>query len=168
MRRGFSSRRTEVFAPFRRKCQVTNRRALPRYAAATRQKLAYILFSPVWFCFVTWAPRTRTYAAKIAVTADHAYARIARGSLWPSVTVYSFRSYSVPVALKKSQSTRGKYACVPDDGERRCDPLRYVATVAGTLINICLRCFRLEINVFAPRMFLVSATRIVIWFCHYQ
>jgi hypothetical protein len=36
----------------------------------------------------------------------------AHGSLWPSVTVYSLRSYFAPVVLKKGQSTRDKYARV--------------------------------------------------------
>lgn len=95
---------------------AANRRTLFR-AAATRQKLANILFFHP-FGFVPWQGRRvrKRTLRTFAVTADHAYARIARGSLWPSVTVYSFRSYFVPVALKKSQSTRGKYACAPDDG----------------------------------------------------
>lgn len=70
---------------------------------------SFVLFHVTRGCRVSVnrAPR------KSVVTADRVYAHIARGSLWPSVTVYSFRSYFVPVALKKSQSIRDKYAYIP-------------------------------------------------------
>lgn len=90
-----------------------NRRVLffPRFFGGFFFRLArFALF------FVSRLPRVYVRTPrKFAVTADHAYARtrIARVSLRPSVTVYSFRSYFVPVALKKSQSSRDKYACAP-------------------------------------------------------
>jgi len=139
--------------PFRwkKKCQIANRRtSLSAHTSKIGEHSSlFFLLVLIWFFFsfffsfvlfhVTRGYRVPVNRAprKSVVTADRAYAHIARGSLWPSVTVYSFRSYFVPVALKKSQSIRDKYAYVPDDG----DLPRYVMTVAGMLINICLRCF---------------------------
>lgn len=104
----------------------------------------------LFFRFVSrhdYCARAAVTPWKFAVTADHAYARIARGSLWPSVTVYSFRSYFVPVVLKKSQSTRDKYASRSRWWRARCDLLQRVAIVTGTL-NIYLRYSAVNKHVF--------------------
>lgn len=146
----------------RRKCQVANRRTLLR-AAATRQKIGEHSFFTrlVLFCDrdaayknvrcenLLWQPITRTctYCTRIVMAI--------RYGLFVQKLFRACRPEKEPIYPRQ--------ICVRPRWWRS-DPPRYVATVAGTLINICLRCFPLEINVFALRMFLVSATRIVICF----
>lgn len=130
--------------------------------------ICFLFFVFVLFCCVSWHADTayKRVPRKFTVTADRADTRIARGSLWPFVvTVYSFRSYFVPVALKKSQSIRDKYACVLDDRKRALRRIPICRdSCARMLINIYLRCFWLGINVFTFRTLLISAIRIVVWF----
>lgn len=87
-----------------------------------------------FFSFSSFANVRCTNAVKIAVTvrSRRVRARIAHGSLWLSVTVYSPRSYFAPVVLKKSQSTLDKYARAFSDGER-------VATYLDVLRTPCCR-----------------------------
>lgn len=102
-------------------CIIDERRYAARRLLHTPEIGVHILFffasrfvfrPPVFF--LSRVP-ARANSAKICCDSrSRAYARIRRArSLWPSVTVYSFRSYFAPVVLKKSQSTRDKYARVP-------------------------------------------------------
>lgn len=158
------SPRKPSFSPFRRKCQIANRRTsldVTTLLHPENCRVFFFFFYTFWFVFcclffILFRDTRVPCAAKIRRDSR------SRVSLWPSVTVYSFRSYFVPVALKKSQSIRDKYAYILDDGERELRPIPICRdSCARTLINIYLRYFWLGINAF--RTFLISAIRIVVW-----
>lgn len=132
----------EVSALFR-KCHAANRRTLLR-AAAIRQKLANILFPPVRFCFVTGAPCTQTYTTKICCDSRSRVrtycARIVMAIRYGLFVQKLFRA-----CRPEKEPIYPRQICVRPRWWR-CDLPRYVATVAGTLINIGLRCFPLEIK----------------------
>jgi len=143
-----------------RKCHAANRWTLLR-AAAICQKLVNILFPPsVLFrdkgaAYETYTAkiccdsrsRVRTYCARIVMAI--------RYSLFVQKLFRACRPEKEPIYLRQ--------ICVRPRWWR-CDLPRYVATVAGTLINIGFRCFPLEIKRVCAQD--ISATRIVL-FCFF-